>query len=57
MFTAAHDTCKYVTAQAGGYNGANNIHTQEMEKFYNETVDDFANLAMAATLDAESYPH
>jgi hypothetical protein len=51
MFTSAHDTYETLTAHAGGYHGVNNVQAQETEKFYNETADAFANLAMAATAD------
>jgi hypothetical protein len=51
LFTAAHETYEELTAQAGGYHGANHVQTQETEKFYNETADAFANLAMVATTD------
>jgi hypothetical protein len=51
MLTSAHETYETLTAQAGGYHGANNVHAQETEKFYNETAEVFANLAMAATAD------
>jgi hypothetical protein len=53
LFTAAHETYESLTAQVGGYHGANHVQTQEMEKFYNEMADAFANLAMAATSDKE----
>jgi hypothetical protein len=48
MFTSAHETYDTRTAQAGGYHGANNVQAQEMEKFYNEKAEAFANLSMAA---------
>jgi uncharacterized membrane-anchored protein YhcB (DUF1043 family) len=53
MLTSAHDTYEELTEQAGGYHGANNVQAQEMEKFYNETAEAFANLAMAATADKD----
>jgi hypothetical protein len=53
LFTAAHETYESLTAQGGGYHGANHVQTQETEKFYNETANAFANLAMAATSDKE----
>jgi hypothetical protein len=53
MFTSAHDTYESLTAQSGGYHGANNVQAQETEKLYNETANMFANLAMAATSDKE----
>jgi hypothetical protein len=53
MFTSAHDTYEALTVQAGGYHGANNVQAQETEKFYNETAEAFANLAMAATADKD----
>jgi hypothetical protein len=49
MSTSAHDTYEALTAQAGGYHGANNVQAQETEKFYNENAEAFANLAMAVT--------
>jgi hypothetical protein len=51
LFTAARETYESLTAQAGGYHGANHVQTQETEKFYNKTADAFASLAMAATAD------
>jgi hypothetical protein len=33
-----------LTAQAGGYRRANNVQSQDTEKFYNETADAFANI-------------
>jgi hypothetical protein len=51
MFMEAHETYESLTAQAGGYHGANHVQAQETEKLYNETADTFANLAMAATSD------
>jgi hypothetical protein len=53
MFTSAHETYETITAQAGGYHGANNVQAQETEKFYNETAEAFANLAMAATAEKD----
>jgi hypothetical protein len=53
MFTEAHETYETLTAQAGGYHGANHVQTQDTEKFYNETAEAFANLAMAATSDKD----
>jgi hypothetical protein len=53
MFTAAHEIYETLMTQAGGYNGANNAQMQETEKFYNETAEAFANLAMAATADKD----
>jgi hypothetical protein len=53
MFTSAHDTYEALTAQAGGYHGANIVQAQETGKFYNETAEAFANLAMAATSDKD----
>ena len=53
MFTAAHETYETLTAQSGGYHGANHAQTQEADKFYNETAEAFANLAMAATADKD----
>jgi hypothetical protein len=53
MFTSSHDTYEALTAQAGGYHGSNNVQAQETEKFYNETTEAFANLAMAATADKD----
>jgi hypothetical protein len=53
LFTAAHETYESLTAQAGGYHGANHVQTQETEKYYNETADAFSNLSMAATSDKE----
>jgi hypothetical protein len=53
LFTAAHETYESLTAHAGGYHGANHVHTQETEKFYNKTADAFVNLAMAETADKE----
>jgi uncharacterized membrane-anchored protein YhcB (DUF1043 family) len=53
MFTSAHATYEALTAQAGGYHGANNVQAQETEKFYNKTAEAFANLAMAATSDKD----
>jgi hypothetical protein len=35
MFTSAHAAYEALTAQAGGYHGANNVQAQETEKFYN----------------------
>jgi hypothetical protein len=32
MFTSAHETYEALTAQAGGYHGANNVKAQETEK-------------------------
>jgi 1,2-phenylacetyl-CoA epoxidase catalytic subunit len=49
MFTSAHETYETLTAQAGGYHGANNVQT----KFYNETAEAFANLAMTVTADKD----
>jgi hypothetical protein len=51
MFTSTHETNESLTAQAGGYHGANHVQAQETEKFYNENADAFANLAIAATAD------
>jgi hypothetical protein len=51
--TSAHDTYETLTTQAGGYHVANNVQAQETEKFYNETVEAFTNLAMAATDDKD----
>jgi hypothetical protein len=51
MFTSAHETYESLMAQAGGYHGANHVQAQETEKFCNETVDAFTNLAMVATAD------
>jgi hypothetical protein len=51
MFTSAHETYETLTAQAGGYHGANNAQAQETEKFYNETAEALAKLSMAATSD------
>jgi hypothetical protein len=48
MFTSTHDTYEPLTAQAGGYHGANHVQAQETKKFYNETADASANLVMAA---------
>jgi hypothetical protein len=53
MLTAAHETYETLTAQAGEYHGANHVQTQDTEKFYNETAEAFANLAMAATADKD----
>jgi hypothetical protein len=53
MFKSALKTYEILTAQAGGYHGANNIQAQETEKFYNETAEAFANLAMTATADKD----
>jgi hypothetical protein len=53
MFTSAHGTYEALTAQSGGYHGANNVQAQEAEKFYNETAEAFANLAMAATANKD----
>jgi hypothetical protein len=53
MFTSAHDTYEALTAQAGGYHGANNVQAQETEKMYNQTADAFANLEMAAAVDKD----
>jgi hypothetical protein len=53
MFTSSHETYETLTAEAGGYHGANNMQAQETEKFYNETAEAFANLAMAATSDKD----
>jgi hypothetical protein len=53
MFTSAHDTYETLTAQSGGYHGANNVQAQETEKFYNKTAEAFSNLAMAATTDKD----
>jgi hypothetical protein len=53
MFTSAHKTYETLTAQAGGYHGANNVQAQETEKIYNETAESFANLAMASTADKD----
>jgi uncharacterized membrane-anchored protein YhcB (DUF1043 family) len=53
LFTAAHGTYESLTTQVEGCHGANHVQTQETEKFYNETADAFANLAMAATADKE----
>jgi hypothetical protein len=53
MFTSSNDTYEALTAHAGGYHGANNVQAQEKEKFYNETAEAFANLAMAATADKD----
>jgi hypothetical protein len=53
MFTSAHKTYETLTAQAGGYHGANNVHAQETEFFYNAKSESFANLAMAASDDKD----
>jgi hypothetical protein len=57
MFTQADETYESLTAQAGGYHGANNAYNitpiTQSEYFYNETADAFANLAMAATADKD----
>jgi hypothetical protein len=53
MFTSAHDTYEALTAQAGGYHGANNLQAQETKKIYNETAETFANLAMVATANKD----
>jgi hypothetical protein len=53
MFTSAHGTYETLTAQAGGYHGANKVQAQETEKIYNETAEAFANLAMVATADKD----
>jgi hypothetical protein len=53
MFTSAHEKYEILTAQAGGYHGANNVQAQETEKFYNETAEAFTNLAMAAAADKD----
>jgi hypothetical protein len=53
MFTSAHETYETLTAQSGGYHGANNVQTQETEKFYNKTEEAFANLVMTATADKD----
>jgi hypothetical protein len=53
MFTSAYETYESLTAQFGGYHGANNVQSKESEKFYNETADEFTNLAMTATTDKE----
>jgi hypothetical protein len=57
MFTQAHDTYISLTAQTGGYHGANNAYKitpiTHSESFYNETADAFANLVMAATADKD----
>jgi hypothetical protein len=53
MFTSAHKTYETMTAQAGGYHGANNVHAQETENFFSDTAEAFANLDMAATADKE----
>jgi hypothetical protein len=42
MFTTAHETYETLTAQAGGYHGANHVQTQDTEKLYNETAEAFA---------------
>jgi hypothetical protein len=53
MFTSAHETYETLTAQAGGYHGANNVQAQETDFFNNDTAEAFANLAMAATADKD----
>jgi hypothetical protein len=53
MFTSAHETYETLTAQSGGYHGANNVQAQETEFFYNETAKAFANLATTATADKD----
>jgi hypothetical protein len=53
MFTSAHDTYEALTAQAGGYHGANNVQAQETENFYKETAEAFENLAMEAAADKD----
>jgi hypothetical protein len=53
MFTAAHETYETLSAQSGGYHGANNVQAQETDFFYNETAEAFANLAMVATADKD----
>jgi hypothetical protein len=52
-FTSAHETYETLTAQTGGFHGADNVQAQETEKFYNETAEAFENLAMAATADKD----
>jgi hypothetical protein len=51
LSTAAHETYESLTAHTGGSHGENHVQMQETEKFYNETAEAFANLAMAATAD------
>jgi hypothetical protein len=61
MFYPAHETCESLTAQSGGYHGANlaqagnynGIHNTQSESFYTKTADAFANLVMSATVDKD----
>jgi hypothetical protein len=57
MFTQAHETYESLTAQAGGYHGANNAYNiapiTQSESFYTETADAFANISMAVTADKD----
>jgi hypothetical protein len=57
MFTQAHETYKSLTAQTGGYHGANNAYIiapiTQSESFDSESADAFANLAMSSTTDKD----
>jgi hypothetical protein len=50
MFTPAHAMYESLTAQVGGYHGANNVNAQETEKYYNEKPDMFANIHNGCTI-------
>jgi hypothetical protein len=59
MFAQAHEMYESLTVQAGGYHGGNLSQvgyyktSTQSKSFYTETVDAFANLAMAATSDKD----